>query len=127
MASAVCEAVWTVTGSNSFLPIRASPVDNDSYCGSKDSPSTAGTRTERGAVLDAEFVEGLGDVESHAVGLVQFVSDAGLQPGETATLELVVEQLDDVVDENLDRHRCRVHLRDEVFATYDRNRASGRK
>ena len=45
MASEVCAAVAAVTGSNSFLPTRARPVDNDSYCGSKESPSTAGTST----------------------------------------------------------------------------------
>lgn len=45
IAIAVCAAVAAVTGSNSFLPILASPVDSDSYCGSKESPSTAGAST----------------------------------------------------------------------------------
>ena len=91
MTSAVCAAVCRVTGSNKVLPMRARPVDNDSYCGSKDSPVHHGNQGERGTVLDAEFVERLGDVEPYTVGLVQFVSDAGLQPGEPPPLEFVVK------------------------------------
>ena len=123
----MCAAVTAVTGSNSFLPTRANPVDNDSYCGSNESPSTDGSQHQRGAIFDAEFVKGLRDIESHAVGFVQFVADAGLEAGQAPPLELIVEQLDDVVDEYLDRHRCRVNLRDKVFATYDRNCATRRK
>ncbi len=44
MTSAVRAAVCRVTGSNRAFPTRARPVDSDSYCGSKDSPATAGTR-----------------------------------------------------------------------------------
>ncbi len=51
----------------------------------------------------------------------------GSSPVEPPPLEFVVEQLDDVVNEGLDRHRCRIHLRNEVFSTYDRNRATSRK
>src|SRR5262249_12874801 len=71
--------------------------------------------------------ERLGDIQAHAVGLVQFVSRPGLEPVGAPALEFVVQQLDDVVEENLDRHGCRVDLRNEVFSTYDRNRATSRK
>ena len=102
-------------------------MDNDSYCGSNDSPVHRGNQGERGTVLDAEFVERLGDIQPYAVGLVQFVSRTGLQPGEAPALEFVVKQLHDVVEEGLDRHRSRIYLRNQVFSTYDRNRATGRK
>src|SRR6185312_510836 len=86
-----------------------------------------GHQGERGAVLDAEFVERLCDVQPHPVGPVQLVPGARLQAAETAALELVVEELDDVVKENLDWHGCGVDLRNQVLTTYDRNRATGRK
>ena len=127
MASEVCAAVAAVTGSNSVLPTRARPVDSDSYCGSNESPSSRGHQHERGAVLDTQFVESFGDIESNAVGLVQFVADAGFQSGQASPFEFVIEQLDDVVDEDLDRHRRRINLRDKMFATYDRNCATRRK
>ena len=41
IANAAVTAVSAVTGSQSLFPIRASAVDSDSYCGSKESPSTA--------------------------------------------------------------------------------------
>src|SRR5271154_3111 len=86
-----------------------------------------GHQHQRGAVFDAEFVESFGDVESHAVGFVQFVADTGFESGQASSFQFIVEQLDDVVDENLDRHRRRVHLRDKVFATYHRNCATRRE
>lgn len=53
IAMAVWAAVSEVTGANirsppsrpSHLPMAASPVDSDSYCGSNDSPATRGTST----------------------------------------------------------------------------------
>ena len=127
MASAVCVAVTAVTGWNSFLPIRASPVDKRLVLRLERVAVDYRSQHQRGAVFDAEFVEGLGDVQPHTVGFVQFVADSGFQPGHASALEFVIEHLDDVVDEHLHRHRCRIHLRDKVFATYHRNCAARRK
>ncbi|PQM49590.1 hypothetical protein C1Y40_00177 [Mycobacterium talmoniae] len=90
-------------------------------------PVDGGRQHQGVAVFDAQIVEGLGDVESDPVGLVQFVADIGIQPTQPAPGQLVVEQLDDVVDERLDRHRRRVHLRDQVRPAHHRDRAARRK
>ncbi len=127
MASEVCAAVAAVTGSNSRLADPGQPGGQRLVLRLEGIALDRGHQHQRGAVFDAEFVESFGDVEPHAVGLVQFVADAGFQSGQAAPFELIVEQFDDVVDEHLDRHRRRVHLRDKVFATYHCNCATRRE
>ena len=82
---------------------------------------------ERGPVFDAKFVERLGDIEPGSVRPVQLVGDIGINASTPRRFQIIGEQFDNAVDEDLDRYRGRVDLRDQVFTADDRHRATGRK
>ena len=106
------------------MPALASPVDSDSYCGTKDSPGQQ-RQHQGGTILDAELVKGLGGVEPSSVGTLQFVGHSGIR-GAAPRRWVFVERFDHIVDET-STGTCRIDLRDKMIAADGSDRAAGRE
>ena len=65
---------------------------------------------QRGAVLDAEFIERLGDVQPGTVSALQFVGRGAVEATRAPPPQILVNQIDNVVYEYLDGNRGRIDL-----------------